>query len=234
MLLDSSASLNAANTGEVEPVNGKAGAQLAEQLYAEDEARSQTYAILAALLNDIPSSDVVDYLRHIQPLSGDQSTVDTAPSDPGEVGLAWQDLRQRAIESTAEGLDDEFHALFIGIGRGEVVPYGSFHITGFLMDKPLGELRADMALLGLESKADNKEPEDHIAALCECMSILITSDDVESFQQRRFYIRHIHPFAEKFFNQLKNAKSADFYQAVAGLGLQFTEFENQYLNILEH
>ncbi len=192
----------------------------------EDTARSDTYAILAALLSDIPSRDLIDYLSHIGSAEKDQS--------PGEVGQAWLQLKQSALDSNPAMLDDEYHDLFIGVGRGEVIPYGSWHLTGFLMDKPLSELRDELRALGFEADPNRKEPEDHIAAVCETMSILITAEDIEGYQQRRFFMNHLHPWAEKFFSQLQGAKNANFYRAVGLLGEQFIQLESKYLNIQDH
>ncbi|MGB5706835.1 MAG: molecular chaperone TorD family protein [Arenicellales bacterium] len=210
----------------VSSADGNDSQQLASLIDQEDQARSSTYMILASLLSDIPSQDLIDYLCHIESPENGQ--------DPGEIGVAWQRLKQEALNLDMEKLDDEYHALFIGVGRGEIVQYGSWHLTGFLMDTPLSELRDDLRSLGFESNPDQKEPEDHISAICETMSILINSDDIESYQQRRFFIRHLHPWAEKFFRELQSAKSANFYQAVGMLGERFIKLENLYLNIQEH
>ncbi|MGI9319153.1 MAG: TorD/DmsD family molecular chaperone [bacterium] len=206
--------------------DGNTSQQLASMMDQEDQARSGTYMILASILSDIPSHDLIDYLCHIESPQPGQ--------DPGEIGEAWQALKQAALSADLEALDDEYHALFIGVGRGEVVQYGSWHLTGFLMDTPLSELRDDLSSLGFESDPDRKEPEDHISAICETMSILINSEDIESFRQRRFFIRHLHSWAEKFFKEVQQAKSADFYKAVGLLGERFINLENQYLNIQEH
>ncbi len=191
----------------------------------EEQARADTYSILSTLLSHCPNQDLIDYLNHIE-----QSDQD----EPGNIGLAWLDVKKAATSHSLEQLDDEYHDLFIGLGRGQVIPYGSWHMTGFLMDKPLSDLRDDLKKLGIEADPNQKDPEDHIAALCETMSILITADDVESYQQRRFYIRHIHPWAMKFFKELQMATSASFYKTVGLLGQRFVELENQYLNIQEH
>jgi len=190
----------------------------------EDGVRSDTYAILASLLSATPSRDLIDYLCHIEAQEG----------ETGDVGEAWQGLKTAAGKVDPEKLDDEFHDLFIGMGRGQVVPYGSWHITGFLMDKPLSDLRNDLKKLGFVSPPDQKDPEDHIAALCETMSILIISSDIEGYQQRRFFIHHIHPWADRFFKELQAASCADFYQSVGLLGERFMQLENQYLNIQDH
>ena len=207
------------------PAGDSESQKLSSFIDDEDQTRSSVYAILASLFNDIPSQDVIDYLKHID------VSVDGAI---GEVGQAWQQLRDAAVDCDAESLDDEYHALFVGVGRGEVMPYGSWQLTGFLMDKPLSDLRDDLRILGFEADKDRKEPEDHIAAICETMSILITSEDIEGYQQRRFYMRHLHPWAEKFFIEVQQAKAANFYKSVGLLGQRFIQLENQYLNIQEH
>ncbi len=210
----------------VSPLSEQNELSPASQIDDEDNARSATYAILASLLSDIPSQDVIDYLCHIDsPANGE---------NPGEVGEAWQQLKQSAIDSQPVELDDEYHDLFVGVGRGEVVPYGSWHLTGFLMEKPLSELRDDLRSLGFEPDPDTKQPEDHIAAICETMSIAITAEDIEGYQQRRFFMRHLYPWAGKFFTQLQEAKKANFYRSVGFLGERFIQLEIQYLNIQEH
>ncbi len=210
--------------------NRPGGDQVQTLIRDEDHARSRTYTILASLLSDVPSEELIEYLSQIE-----LPDVDDASQDhPENVGDAWRQLKVAVEKSSLKQLDDEYHALFVGLGRGEIVPYASWHLTGFLMDKPLGELRADLRALGFESDPDRKEPEDHIAAICETMSILITADDIESYQQRRFYLQHIYSWAAKFFTELENAKNAEFYRAVAILGQRFIALENQYLNIQDH
>ncbi|MBX2869172.1 MAG: molecular chaperone TorD family protein [Acidiferrobacterales bacterium] len=210
--------------------NLSGGEQVQTLIRDEDQARSRTYTILASLLSDVPSKELIEYISSIESLDEEDLPQDSADN----VGDAWRRLKAAARTSSLTELDDEYHALFVGLGRGEVVPYASWHLTGFLMDKPLGELRADLKALGFESDPERKEPEDHIAAICETMSILITADDIESYQQRRFYLQHIYSWAGKFFSELENAKNADFYRAVGILGQRFIALENQYLNIQDH
>ena len=197
----------------------------------DDQARADTYSILASLLSRTPNQDLIDYLLHINAAS-DADAIDSQGS--GDMAIAWLAVKQAAGQFELSQLDDEYHDLFIGLGKGQVVPYGSWHMTGFLMDKPLSDLRDDLAALGIAATGDTKDPEDHIAALFETMSILITADDVEGYRQRRFYIRHLHPWAVKFFKSLQAAPSAKFYKSVGLLGQRFVELENVYLNISEH
>jgi TorA maturation chaperone TorD len=196
----------------------------------EGQLRADTYLILASLLSNTPTQDLIDYLSHIEALNGENAGAD----EIGSMGQAWQQLRTAAIKSKPGSLDDEYHYLFIGLGRGAAVPYGSWHITGFLMDKPLSDLRDDLKSLGIESDDEQKDPEDHIAALCETMALIIGAKDINETRERQFFLRHIHPWADKFFKEIQSAKSADFYKSVGFLGQQFFELENQYLNIQTH
>ena len=196
--------------------------------------RSNTYAVLSALLSQPPSSDLLDYLSHIDTPSVSENAQGSDAEVFGQIGQAWLAIKEATLLSSLEALDNEYHSLFIGIGRGEIVPFGSWHITGFLMEKPLSDLRDDLRSLGIESDHDNKDPEDHIAALCETMVILIQSEDVSEAMERQFFIRHIHPWASKFFTDLAAAKSANFYKSVSLLGQLFIDLESDYLNIQTH
>ncbi len=131
-----------------------------------------------------------------------------------------------------EALDDEYHDLFIGVGRGELVPYGSWYITGMLMDKPLSLLRQDLKALGIERIESSKEPEDHIAALMDIMGIVIDSVDEFQFKtQQTLFSRHIKPWARRFFKDLTQARKANFYSKVGEFGIEFINFETEYLEM---
>ena len=78
--------------------------------------------------------------------------------------------REAASDADAERVEREFFDLFIGLGRGELLPYGSYYLTGFLHERPLARLRDDLAALGIERAEGNVEPEDHAAILCEIMA----------------------------------------------------------------
>jgi TorA maturation chaperone TorD len=135
---------------------------------------------------------------------------------------AWNQLKQAAIESQPEVLADEYQELFIGIGRGEVVPFASWHLTGSLMEKPLASIRHDLALLGLEREEQVKEPEDHFSALCEVMSVL-TGEEEEL--QQVFFNKHLGTWFESLTKQVKNAENANFFRSVAELAQAFMTLE---------
>lgn len=190
---------------------------------AEDKWRAGTYRLLATLLAASPAQDTLDRLASIID-SRDQ------PIQDGIQG-AWQALAIAAAASDSPAITDEYQQLFIGIGRGELVPYGSWYRTGFLMERPLGELRRQLAQLGLERDENVKEPEDHLAALFEVMAILITDTDYDLKTERAFFGEHIAPWAATFFEDLENAAAARFYRLVARLGAEFVALEQECLTI---
>ncbi|MGE0613108.1 MAG: molecular chaperone, partial [Hyphomicrobiales bacterium] len=129
------------------------------------------------------------------------------------------------------GLDQvrrEYHDLFIGEGRGELLPYGSYYLTGFLNEKPLARLRNDMAALGIARDPSVREPEDHIAALLDMMAGLITGefgDPASVAEQKRFFETHLSSWVDHFFADLEGAKSSVLYAALGTVGRRFIEIE---------
>ena len=186
----------------------------------DDSVRANVYGLLGALLAAPPSQELFDLLSRIDP-----------PSDDG-LGAAWRGLRRAAENVDAEAVDDEYHDLFLGVGRGELIPYGSWYQTGFVMDKPLAVLRSDLAALGFERRDEVKEPEDHAAALLETMALIAASPEHDFDVQRRFFDRHVATWMSTFFADLQAADSARFYRAVGRFGEQFMAFETQYLSIV--
>ena len=186
----------------------------------EHQRRAGIYRLLAALLRDPPSAEVLAYAGRLEG-EGDRGT---------PLGKAFSSLALAARHVAPAELRHEYHALFIGLGRGELVPFGSWYLTGFLMEKPLGLLREDLRRLGFERADDVHEPEDHIAALCEVMAYLI-ADGVDSDTQRHFFQTHLGNWAADFFNDLAVAQAAVFYRSVARLGRAFTDLESHYLTL---
>lgn len=186
----------------------------------EQQYRAGAYSLLAALLRDVPSTEVLQQAAGMSELAQDKD----------DLGLAMSMLGVAAQHSDSASVDDEYHDLFIGLGRGEVVPYGSWYLTGFLMEKPLGQLRDDLAQLGYQRDPSVCEPEDHVAALCEVMSMLIQENRSTSVQSQ-FLTQHMSKWLDRFFNDLSKAESASFYQAVARFGAAFIKFEHQYFGL---
>jgi len=193
------------------------GQAVTDQL-AEDQYRAGAYSMLAALLRQPPGQDVLNVVTGLA--DGVEEKDDFA------VAMSMLGLAARA--ATPAELDDEFHALFIGIGRGELVPYGSWYLTGFLMEKPLSVLRDDLASMGFARTESTCEPEDHVAALCEVMTLLI-DEGRSPGEQTRFFNAHMSSWVGRFFSDLSEARSAVFYRAVARFGKAYFDFEKQYL-----
>jgi len=189
-------------------------------LEQEQQYRAAAYGMLAALLRDVPDAALLDQVSMFVDVDegGDEMALSMSL-----LGLA---AKRRSIES----INDEYHALFIGIGRGELVPYGSFYLTGFLMEKPLGDLRDDLDRLGFEREVEVHEPEDHVAALCEVMAMLI-QDGSSIDTQRGFFTTHINSWFQQFFTEMSAASNAVFYKAVSRFGSAFLEIEKRYLSV---
>lgn len=208
---------NLAATSADSALTDSCGQADADQL-AENQYRAGAYSMLAALLRQPPRQDVLNVVTGLA--DGVEQKDDFA------VAMSMLGLAARA--ATPAELDDEFHALFIGLGRGELVPYGSWYLTGFLMEKPLGVLRDDLASMGFARNDSTCEPEDHVAALSEVMALLI--DEGRSLsEQTRFFDAHMSAWVGRFFTDLSQAKSAVFYRAVARFGKAYFDFEKQYL-----
>lgn len=183
----------------------------------EDQLRANWYGLLGRVLAREPDAEL---LRTLSRLEGDES----------DFGAALSALAAAAKAATPATLRQEHFDLFVGVGQGELVPYGSYYLTGFLHEKPLARLRGDMAQLGIERVEGVSEAEDHIAALCEMMAGLILGRfgaPAELAQQQRFFQDHIGCWAPRFFEDLEAAPSASFYMPVGTLGRLFMAVESQ-------
>lgn len=183
----------------------------------EDLLRANIYMLLARLLARSPDRAALDA---VSDFSGDDT----------DMGRALNALSAAARASTPETVDEEYHALFIGVGQGELTPYGSYYLTGFLYEKPLAKLRLDMEHKGIVHGDNVAEPEDHIAALCEMMCGLITGafrEPVGIEEQQSFFNDHLAPWARRFFEDLEQARAAAFFMPVGAVGKLFMEIESQ-------
>jgi len=198
-----------------------------EELVSEDLARALVYRLLARLFRAPATDELLNMIGRLDLVQA----VDKNTTDENSLYAAWKGLQTAAGNASVAALDDEFHALFIGISRGEIMPYASWYLTGFLMEKPLAELRTDLQALGLEQQGDVVEPEDHMAALCEAMVLLIENADYDVTRQRAFFNDHITPWMSQLFVDLQTARTAQFYRSVASFGKKFMEIETGYMAI---
>jgi len=171
--------------------------------------------MLAALLSSPPTRDLI---ASAAALTGDDSAL----------GQGISSLATVAGKSSETGVESEYNALFIGLGRGELLPYASYYLTGFLNEKPLARLRGHMGQFGIERSPDVKEPDDHIASLCEMMAGLIRGSYGEPLSvedQHAFFNTHIATWAGHFFTDLEAAEGSVFYAPVGKIGRAFMEIE---------
>lgn len=185
------------------------------EVLEEDLLRAQVYGLLARLLASPPDREVLDVLCGIN-------------GDASPLGEALSALAGAARGDASEALQEEYDRLFVGLTRGELVPYTSYYLTGFLNEKPLADLRGHLAKLGIAGAPDQDEPEDHIAALCEVMHGLATGvfgKPASLDEQRAFFDAHIAPWAGKFFEDLEAAAQTTFYASIGKVGQLFMAVE---------
>ena len=188
------------------------------ELADEDAFRAQWYGLLAAVLRTPPGRAE---LERLAALAGDET-------DFGQDVSALAEAAREALSGDPKALQQENFDLFVGVGRGELLPYGSYYLAGFLYEKPLAKLRGDMRRLGIARAEGVREPEDHIAALMEMMSGLITGafgEAADLATQRHFFAVHLGSWAPRFFEDLETAEAARFYRAVGRLGRRFLAIE---------
>ncbi|MES2749802.1 MAG: molecular chaperone TorD family protein [Pseudomonadota bacterium] len=186
-----------------------------------DQLRAAEYGLLSLLLGKAPDADT---LSRIVTLKGDAS----------DLGVAHIELAAAATDLSERSISKEFFDLFIGLGRGEVLPYASYYLTGFLHERPLARVREDLDMLGIERAGQMREPEDHIAILLEIMAGLARGDfDADFAKQARFFERHLKPWAARMFVDLEISQSAKFYRAVGRVGRVFMELESEAFTLSE-
>jgi TorA maturation chaperone TorD len=210
----------------VEAATGVSRKLLRPDLYSElavpddavdpvDAGRAQQYALLANLLSSAPSSALLEQIAQLR-------------DDATPLGRAHANLAEAASNVVAAEVEREYFDLFVGLGRGELLPYASYYMTGFLNERPLSRLRDDLASLGVERAENSFEPEDHVATLCEIMAGLAGGRFPASPEaQRAFFEKHVSRWMGRLFADMETVKSAKFYRSVGSFGRLFLEIESE-------
>src|ERR1700704_5580622 len=186
-----------------------------------DQLRAAEYGLLSVLLGKAPDTDT---LSRVAGLKGEAS----------DLGRAHVELAAAGAASDDRAVSKEFFALFIGVGRGDLLPYASHYLTGFLHERPLARVREDLDRLGIERAGKSREPEDHIAILLEVMAGLAHGDFEAGFdEQKRLFERHLKLWASRMFADLEISQSANFYRAVGRVGRVFMELESEAFTLSE-
>ena len=180
-----------------------------------EAARSSEYALLSTLLLRPPDQALLERLADL-------------PGDASPLGRAHAGVAEAARRTSAAHVEREYFNLFIGVGRGELLPYGSYYLTGFLHERPLARLRQDLVQLGIERAVGQVEPEDHAAILCEVMAGLVSRCfPAPPDADRALFERHLSPWIGRFFADLECAKAADLYRRIGALGRVFIDIETE-------
>lgn len=185
--------------------------------------RAAVYGLLARLLYAAPDQALLETLAN----------ADDIIAEPSQAAFAkaWQALRLGSQVAEAEALEDEYARLFLGLGRSEVVPYMSWHMTGFLMEEPLARLRDALTALGLARVQEVSEPEDHMAAILEVMRFLIVGDEdtgpATIEHQAQFFGAFVQPWYVACAAQIEAAQAANYYRLVARILRAFLDMEAQ-------
>lgn len=191
----------------------------------EDCARADHYALLARLFHSAPDAAL------LRALIGSSRALGAGD---GAFPAAWAALGEAAAHTDAARAADEYAALFLGVGRAEVMINASWYLAGFLQETPLAELRDDLAELGLGRRAGVAETEDHLSALAEVMRHLVLTgpDEAGLARQRHFFTRHLAPWYGRFVDAVEAQPAADFYAKAGALLRAFFDIERDAFDML--
>ena len=210
---------------DIQPLHEKTGSSDegdAVGVAEEDLLRANFYGLLTSALLAPPSAEILEIFKGLE-------------GDGSPLGVAMSSLAELARTTTPEDVEDEFTRLFYGHGAGgELHPYASFYLTGFVYDKPLGQLREDLSRLGLSRSGVTSEPEDHIAFLMNVMHELIVGVEGEAKSlsvQNAFYDKHVAPWASGFFENLETAENSIFFRPVGTIGRLLMDIEHEAFTI---
>ena len=188
----------------------------------EDQARADYYALLASLFYRAPDARLLQAIAIAEP-------------PVGVLSSAWQRLADASNVVPEDALAEEYDAVFIGMGKPPVMVYGSFYMAGFMMEKPLAALRQNLAELGFVRAQNVREPEDHLAAICDVMRAMIQGDIDTKPQslatQKAFFLTHVKPWVFDCTNAISAYHQSNFYKHVAAFAAAFFAVELEALEM---
>ena len=190
-------------------------AEIVENINEEDQLRADMYSFLANLFRSEPNSELINQLKSLE-------------SDESPIGKSIKTLSKLAESLDLPTIRDEYVRIFVGVGRGEILPFASYYLTGFLKDKPLAKLRQDMEKIGIKLEDNVKEPEDHIASIFDIMAGLIVGKFNKKFsiaEQRDFFNKHLASWVDLLMRDIECSKIAVFYSPIGTIGKEFMEIE---------
>jgi TorA maturation chaperone TorD len=190
----------------------------------EEAARGDFYALFARLLHRGPDGALLRSLATADPIPGE-----------GPLSAAWRELVDASSAMDADAAEEEFEALFVGVGKSEVSLYAGYYTGAPAIDHPRVRIQADLAAFGLAQREDAAEPEDHFAGLLDAMRILVAGGAGRApatlAAQRKFYEAHIGPGIARFFEALARSRHANYYRKVATLGTAYFALETESFSL---
>lgn len=185
-----------------------------------DALRADIYRLLARLLREPPSAELLTWLSALD-----------ADADGSTLAKRWTALIQSAgtpgmpQEALVKKLSAAHFRHLVGVVQGEITPYASWYRQGNLMDEALLALRRDLRRLGISRAEECHDPEDHLAAVCETMAMLL--DDGQQDEAAPFFMAHLAPWASRCFDDLA-AVDTPFYAHLGALGSAFMSEEHRH------
>lgn len=207
-----------------------AATTLRRELEPEDRARAEFYALLARLFADAPDAALLRAIADAPPLAPAAQAGDQTGGNG--VATAWDAIRAASAAISPEAARDEFQTLFVGVGRSEVSLYAS-HYIGPQSGRPLAELRATLARLGLARRPESNEFEDHLSLVLETMRMLVAGDGEREpagvDEQHAFFARHMLPWVPDCCTAISANSVANYYRRVAEFTQCFVGLERDSL-----
>jgi len=195
----------------------------------EDHGRANFYALISRLFADAPDASLLRAIAGSPPLDTDD--------DGMPLALAWSHLVAACTAVDVDAAVEEYETLFIGVGKAPLNLHASHHLTGFMMEQPLADVRTALATLGFARIGAQTMVEDHLAALCEVMRVLIVGgSDVAPAPldvQRSFFVAHISPWFERCCAAIAESSLANFYRTVAQFTCNHLQIEREAFAIDE-
>jgi TorA maturation chaperone TorD len=196
------------------------------RLEPEDRVRADFYALLARLYFSAPDAQLLRTMGAAPLLA--------AEADSARLAVAWARLSAAARVMDSEAAQDEYDALFGGVGKSLISLFGSFYAGAHgpgSAGQFLVALRAALADLGLGLQAGQNTPEDHLSALFETMRLLVAgnadSGPRSLAEQLAFFRKFIAPWYPKCCSAIAETPIANFYKIVAECTDAFLAVEDE-------
>lgn len=183
---------------------------LQHRLDPEDQARADCYALLAALFRDAPDARLLVALSESPRLPESAAT---------PLAVAYNRMLDASAAMDPDAARQEYLDLFVGVGKSEVDLHAAHWRNEPGSHRSLVRLREDLARLGLARQPESSLYEDHFAALCETMRILVAGlgerRPATLAAQRAFFEAHLGGWTDVFCAAIRACPLANYYVRVA-------------------